>query len=91
MAIQIFHEGVRIQFLHIPHTGSLPLFLQHHLAPNHGWHAGSVGDSLGTYLIKGLFVAADIINVNLFLLVGRFMTCFVEMLEIKKNAVKMVN
>ena len=60
---KLCHEGVRIEFLNVVHTGFFPFSCQEHLCAYHGGHSGGVAHRLHAGFLVGFLVAAIVVYV----------------------------
>ena len=65
--VEGFHEGIGVEFFHVPHARAAPDALQDEHGAYHGRDAGGVGDGLAADFFIALFVVADVVDIEVLL------------------------
>lgn len=62
--VEFLHEGVRIILFHVENACAGPFAREDHFRTDHGGYSGGVGDGLGAYFFKALFMITDVIDID---------------------------
>ena len=61
--VQLFHEGIWIEFLYVVYARLLPQTLAEHHGAYHGWYACGVADALHARFLVGSTMRAVVVNI----------------------------